>query len=278
DRALINLNTEFIAGIMMLVRGFVGEMHMTIFEPSGNPLVPLPDHEAFKFQSYVPLQLQNILEQTPPKVQILNTAKAILVGGAPVSYGLEQLLQQVQAPVFHTYGMTETVSHIALRQLNGPNKTQHYIAPPDVVLGTDKRGCLTIKADVTNNEIVVTNDLVNLLSENTFIWLGRADNTINTGGVKVQLEKVEQALTEVLHKLGMHRRNFIASLPDEKLGERIIAVLEGTPLSDHEEQQLQGMLTQVLTKYEIPKQFGYLNTFTETASGKIDRQKNLLLL
>ncbi|MBC3538165.1 AMP-binding protein [Rufibacter sediminis] len=278
DRVLVCLNTEYIAGMMMLVRGLVGNLHMTIIEPIGNPLASVGPEPQFDFMALVPLQLQTILEQTPEHLTKLNSMKAILLGGAAVSKSLEEAVQALEVPVYQSYGMTETISHIAVRRLNGEEKTDYYTAPPEVTLGQDKRGCLTISADVTGGETLETNDLVELLENNSFRWLGRADNTINSGGVKVQLEKVEAALGEALSGMGISRRYFAAALPDETLGERLIAVLEGSPLTEVEESNLKGKLSESLSKYETPKQFGYLPRLPETATGKIDRRSGLTLL
>ncbi|WP_210464485.1 AMP-binding protein [Rufibacter roseolus] len=278
DRVLVCMNTEYIAGMMMLVRGLVGNLHMTIIEPIGNPLASVDPDAEFDFIAMVPLQLQTILEGTPEKIEKLNKMKAILLGGAAISKTLEEAVQPLEVPVYQSYGMTETISHIAVRRLNGPGKTDYYTAPPEVTLGQDKRGCLTISAEVTGGETLITNDLVELLENNSFKWLGRADNTINSGGVKVQLEKVETALGDALAGLGISRRYFAAALPDETLGERLIAVLEGSPLTDEEETNLKGKLTEALSKYEIPKHFGYLPRLPETATGKIDRRGGMALI
>ncbi|RNI22503.1 AMP-binding protein [Rufibacter latericius] len=278
DRVLVCMNTEYIAGMMMLVRGLVGHLHLTIIEPIGNPLASVDPEAEFDFVAMVPLQLQTILEQTPEKKAKLNQMKALLLGGAAISKSLEEAVQDLQVPVYQSYGMTETISHIAVRRLNGQEKTDYYTAPPEVTLGQDERGCLTISADVTGEETIITNDLVDLLEGNSFRWLGRADNTINSGGVKVQLEKVEAAVGEALADLGISRRYFAAALPDETLGERLIAVLEGSPLTDVEEANLKGKLSESLSKFEIPKQFGYLPRLPETATGKIDRRGGMTLL
>ncbi|AMM51980.1 acyl-CoA synthetase [Rufibacter sp. DG15C] len=278
DKVLVCLNTEYIAGMMMLVRGLVGQLHMTIIEPIGNPLANVDADASFDFVAMVPLQLQMLLEQTPEKVDQLNQMKAVLLGGAAIHRNLEEAVQSLQVPVYQSYGMTETVSHVAVRQLNGKDRSEYYVAPQEVILGQDERGCLTISAEVTNHEILVTNDLVELRDAHSFKWLGRADNIINSGGVKVQLEKVEQALGDAMSNLGMNRRFFAAALPDEALGERLIAVLEGSPLAEEEEKNLKGMLNETLSKYEIPKQFGYLPRLPETATGKVDRRGGMALL
>jgi O-succinylbenzoic acid--CoA ligase len=278
DKALVCLNTEYIAGMMMLVRGLVGELHMTIIEPIGNPLASIEPDASFDFVAMVPLQLQTLLEQTPEKAEQLNQMKAVLLGGAAIHKNLEDAVQHLQVPVYQSYGMTETVSHVAVRPLNGPDKSDYYVAPEEVTLGQNERGCLTISAEVTHHLTLVTNDLVELRDDHSFKWLGRADNTINSGGVKVQLEKVEQALGDAMSSLGMNRRFFAAALPDEALGERLIAVLEGSPLTEEEEKNLKGRLGETLGKYEIPKQFGYLPRLPETATGKVDRRGGMALL
>ncbi len=278
DKVLVCLNTEYIAGIMMLVRGLVGQLHLTIVEPSANPFLHVAPEIEFDFVAMVPLQLQTILDQAPETKNRLNRMKAVLLGGAPVSAQLQEATNTLSVPVYQSYGMTETVSHVALRRLNGSEKTDHYIAPKGIKLEQDARGCLVITADVTNHQKVVTNDRVNLLNAHTFEWLGRIDNTINSGGVKIQIEIVEAALEAALADLGLPRVCFVGSLPDEKLGERLIAVIEGSPLTDDNEANLKAKLSANLSKYEQPKQFGYLPALPRTATGKIDRRGGLALL
>ncbi|HXA02929.1 MAG TPA: AMP-binding protein, partial [Cytophagaceae bacterium] len=162
DKSLICLNTEFIAGIMMLVRGFELKMNMTIIEPSSNPLKNIPVSESFDFTALVPMQMQKILEESQDKIALLNNMKAILLGGSPVSNRLEEDLQQITVPVFSTYGMTETVSHIAFRRLNGDSRSELYTIIEGVKTGTDERGCLTINTSSASHHTIVTNDLVEL--------------------------------------------------------------------------------------------------------------------
>ncbi|WP_242918550.1 AMP-binding protein [Pontibacter liquoris] len=275
DTMLVCLNTEYIAGMMMLTRGFIADMEMIIVEPVGNPMTLVEDNLKIDFSSYVPMQLHSILHETPEAIAQLNQMRGILVGGAPVSPALQRELQQVQAPVYHTYGMTETASHIALRRLNGPEAADYYQVLENIKVGLDKRGCLTIKGDITNNELLVTNDIVELLTPTRFRWIGRADNTINTGGVKVQIEKVELAVAEALIDWEPAPRFFIAPQPDELLGEKIVLLLESQPLVAHKEEELLTNLRPYLRKFEMPKELFYAPAFTETATGKLSRQRTL---
>lgn len=277
--ALVCLPTAYIAGRMMLVRGFVLGLHMTVVEPSSNPLVDVPSDVHFDFTALVPLQLQTILEGAPQQLAILQQMQAILIGGGPVSAALQQQLQRVQAPIYHTYGMTETVTHIALRRLNGPRAADAFTPLPGVELAQDARGCLTIRSAVTLGQTVVTNDRVTLRDDGTFVWLGRLDNVINTGGVKVQVEKVENALEQLL--LGYEddalarRRFFVAGLPDERLGQMVSVIMEGEALEAGVEEALKAALAARLERFAVPRRFCYVPQLSETPTGKIDRIASL---
>jgi O-succinylbenzoic acid--CoA ligase len=285
DRALVCVSAAYIAGLMMLVRGFELELHLTIVDPVNRPLAPFSPTTRFDFTAMVPLQLQETLQGVPHERAILNGMKAILIGGAPVSQTLEDQLQSITAPIYHTYGMTETVSHIALKRLNGPQRSACYVPFDGVHLAQDERGCLTITSVLTRGETLQTNDLVELYADGSFRWLGRVDNVINSGGVKVQIEKVETALETWLARYhdGCYaaRRFFVAALPDSRLGQRVVAVIEGEPfgggtaLSAEMIAIIRHTLQQSLSPYEIPRQWYFLPRFLETPTGKIDRLANV---
>ncbi|MBK0404747.1 AMP-binding protein [Adhaeribacter sp. BT258] len=275
DRALVCLNTETVGGLMLLVRGFLGDMQLTIIEPTANPLAVLPPECSFEYASFVPMQMQEMLVFSTESIAFFNRMKAILVGGAPVSYNLQQQISQLSVPVSHTYGMTETASHVALKRLNGPDASPYFKTLPGVEISTDDRGCLILKGAQTNFETIITNDLVNIIDSETFEWLGRADFVINSGGVKIQAEKVEMTLETTLAQLGITTNSFITSLPDEKLGEKVVAVLEHHFLDQVREAQLREKLQSVLSRYEIPKIFLFLPEFKKTTSGKLDRRQTL---
>jgi O-succinylbenzoic acid--CoA ligase len=274
DRELVCLNCESVGGLMMLVRGLEQSMHLTIVEPRADPLALVAPDAAFEFASFVPLQMRTLLDQG--YASRLNQMKAILVGGATVDSSLEKAIQQLQVPVYHTYGMTETASHIALRRINGPEASSYYRVLPGIHVAQDERGCLTVRADVTDDQLITTNDQVRLLDAHSFEWLGRADFIINSGGVKVQAEKVEQVLEVALAELGLPtRRVFVAGQPDARLGEQVTAFLEGEPLSETQTQALHNLLAERLDRYERPRNVIYVPQFQATTSGKIDRLATL---
>ncbi|RYY18254.1 MAG: acyl-CoA synthetase [Cytophagaceae bacterium] len=269
DRALVCLNCDFIGGKMMLVRGLERAMHLTVVEPHADPFAEVPAEAEFDFAAFVPLQLRAVLGAG--HAARLNTMRAILVGGAGVEPSLLADIQQLTVPVYLTYGMTETASHMALRRLNGPEASAHYRVLPGLHLGQDERGCLTVRGDVTDDQLITTNDRIQLLDKHTFDWLGRVDFVINSGGVKVQAEKVELVLDVALAELGEARRAFVAGQPDERLGQAVTAYVEGAPLGVTAEKHLLRLLAERLGKYEVPKAVRYVPTFRSTASGKLDR-------
>jgi O-succinylbenzoic acid--CoA ligase len=284
DRALVCVSVAYIAGMMMLVRGFELGLHLTIVDPVSQPLAQFSAATHFDFTAMIPLQLQETLQGMPHARTILDGMKGILIGGAPVSQMLEDRLQCITAPIYHTYGMTETVSHIALKRLNGPQHSACYVPFDGVRLGQDARGCLTITSVLTRGETLQTNDLVELYPNGSFRWLGRVDNVINSGGVKVQIEKVEAAMEAWLSRYQegryAERRFFVGALPDSRLGQMVIAAIEGEPfgggktLSPEMTATIRHMLQQVLTPYEIPRQWYFIPRFLETPTGKIDRLAN----
>ncbi len=274
DRALVCLNCEYVGGLMMLVRGLERQMHLTVVEPHADPLAYMAADAEFDFAAFVPLQLRTVLEAG--HAARLNKMRAILVGGASVDAALHRATQALTVPVWHTYGMTETASHVALRRLNGPEATDYYRVLPGIAAGQDARGCLTLRGDVTADKLIVTNDVVELLPQHHgFRWRGRADFVINSGGVKVQAEKVEQVLEVALAEVGAARACFVAGQPDSRLGEAVTAFVEGPALPAATEKKLLALLAERLEKYEHPRQVVYVPQFRMTATGKVDRAGTL---
>jgi len=288
DRALVCLSVEYIAGMMMLVRGFELGLHLTIIDPVSRPLARFAPAVRFDFTAMVPLQLHETLHGNRHECAILDDMKAVLIGGAPISLALEEQLQRVPAPLYHTYGMTETVSHVALRRLNGAQRSDRFIAFDEVRLGLDERGCLTITSTLTRGETLHTNDLVELHTDGSFLWVGRVDNVINSGGVKVHIEQVERALEAWLlrYQEGVYaeRRFFVGALEHARLGHAVVAIIEGEPCGGEAtgapslEAALRTHMQQVLTPYEVPRKVYFVSKLLETPTGKIDRRATLQYL
>ncbi len=267
--ALVCLNTRFVAGTMMLVRTMEIGMKPIIVEPSSNPLENVDEDLTIDFMAVVPLQLQTMLAAGLDKR--LNKMKVIIVGGAAIGQQLEAEIRRLVVPVYSTYGMTETVSHVALRQLNGKNKSQDYRLLDDIEARTDGRGCLALCGQVTNQEWVQTNDVIEWTTERTFKMVGRADNIINSGGIKIQLEKVEQKIGAIWP---YSSRFFCWYEPDERLGQKLILVYEALD-SELNKEKIKHSLSTVLTNYETPKKIVGVPIFIETPTGKIDKRQTL---
>ncbi len=265
NTALHCLSTHFIAGKMMLVRAMILGLELDIVEPAINPLENNTKH--YDFCAMVPMQLQNSLAE-------LQKIKTVIVGGASVSYALQDKLQDISCNVYETYGMTETITHIAVKKLNNfvditlsTKERSYFKVFPNISISKDKRDCLVIDAPQLNTETIITNDIVKLHSETEFEILGRFDNMINSGGIKLFPEQIEAKLQ---HKI--KQRFFIASEKDETLGDKVILVLEG------KSKELESNVFQDLDTYETPKQIYTVSHFKEASTGKIQRTETLKLL
>jgi len=274
--ALVCLNTQYIAGQMMLVRCFTTGMRIMAIDPNANPLASIPADVHIDFTAWVPYQVYEILAS--PQANRLNAVRYSIIGGAPLNREAIQALQQYSCRFFATYGMTETISHIALQSLNGNAPSPVFQALPGISIYTDARGCLVIEAPHLP-ERIVTNDLVEMKEKDSFVWLGRWDNIINSGGVKIIPEKVEQAAGEVLSKCGVNRSFFIAAKPDSKLGQKIILLLEGKDdVESIPRELIYKEFKQAVSAYEIPRDIIVVEQFAYTNTGKIDRRKTIEMI
>ena len=252
DSALCCLPFSYIAAKMMFVRAWVLGLKLDIIKPSSNPLEFIS--KPYDFSAMVPLQIHNSLSK-------LNQIGTLLVGGAAVSIDLAFQLKQYHCTVFETFGMTETVSHIAAKNLSEGETVFRVL--PNISIAQDNRGCLTVNAPHLNPRLLQTNDVVSLISKDAFKWLGRFDHVINSGGVKIHPEVLEQ-------KLQNHIKTpfFIAGVPDEVLGQKAVLIIEG------EAKQLELDLNEIET-IKRPKATYFLAQFHRTKSGKIQRQKTI---
>lgn len=261
------LPIEYIAGKMMIVRALTLGWHIDVIEPRSNPLNEID--KTYDFSAMVPLQLKNSLK----KLHLINQ---LIVGGGAVSYDLEQKIQGLSTKIYATYGMTETITHIAIKELNGISSEgdkSHYELLPSVKIYTDSRGCLVIDAPNVSDETVITNDIVDILSDKEFQWKGRFDNVINSGGVKLHPEEIEKKLSPYFTK-----RFFVAGVPDEVLGEKLILLIESpenSVLNSPDFETFKKMKYSILDKYEIPKEIFFLTQFVETQTSKIQRKQTL---
>ena len=253
NTALHCLPNNYIAGKMMLVRAMILGLEMDLVEPTSQPIFDYD--KTYHFTAMLPMQLESTLSY-------LHNVKTIIVGGSSVSKHLIDLSQSLKAKVYATYGMTETASHIALKPLNNKMREPYFKVLPKVKISQDERGCLVIDAPKVAKEKVITNDLVKLHSETEFEWLGRIDNVINSGGVKLFPEQIEEKL-----KGNLPNQFFIASEPDKSLGEQVVMIVES------DSNVINKDIFNALDKFEIPKKVYNVPQFKMTPTGKIKRSE-----
>lgn len=264
QKVLLCLPVDFIAGKMMVVRAFVLGLNLIPIEPSGNPLNKID--EFFAFAAMTPMQVYNTLKQKSGHHK-LNQLKNLIIGGGEINQALLKKIINLENNTYHTYGMTETLTHVALKKLNGHNPDANFIALPGIKFERDDRSCLVIHAPHLSGDKYITNDIIDLISEQTFNFIGRFDNVINSGGIKISPESVEQKLSSFISQ-----RFIISSLPDNILGQKVVLIIEG------KEKPIINFAKTNLTKYEMPKQIYCLDYFPETQNGKILRKQIVKLI
>jgi len=251
DKALLCLPTQFIAGKMMLVRSLILGLELDVVSPSLHPLAL--NSTTYDFVAMVPLQVQNSIDE-------LSKVRKLIIGGAKMDSSLEEQLLPLKTEIYETYGMTETITHIAAKRLGD----SVFSILPNVKISQDDRQCLVINVSTISDEPIVTNDLVELVNEQQFIFLGRIDNVINSGGVKLIPEQIEAKLIGKISN-----RFFVTGLPDTVLGEKLVLVIEG------EKQDFPADFFDVLGKYEKPKEIVFVSKFKENENGKLLRKPTL---
>ena len=260
DRLLLSLSCRYIAGKMMVVRAIVGQMNLITVDPAGD--FDILEDELFDFGALVPNQVFKLLEQTSGKEKLQNI-RNLLVGGSAITSELQTRISRLSNRVVSTYGMTETASHIAIRELSGDQKSEFYHCLPGISVSLSDSDCLQIHLPELD-EPLQTNDLAELQSNTCFKIMGRADSVIISGGIKYSPETIEKKLEALINQ-----RFIISSLPDEKLGEKLVLVIEGEPFNTI---NLEQKLNNLLMPYELPKTIIFQEKFLETASGKIIRK------
>lgn len=251
DKVLNCLPVKYVAGKLMFVRSFILGLDMDFVAPTSRPLKN--NETIYDFSAMVPLQAQNSIAE-------LKNVKKLIVGGAKINDELEKELLKLSTRSFETYGMTETVSHIAAKKVGD----KIFTVLPNVSVNIDDRNCLVIEALSISDGKIITNDLVNLISPAQFEFLGRLDNVINSGGIKLMPEQIEEKLTSLISQ-----RFFVIGLPDVDLGEKLVLVIEG------EKFDVDQSIFNKLDKYEKPKDILFVPQFKETGNGKIIRKESV---
>jgi len=259
DTALLCMSLNYIAGKMMVVRSIERNLKLITVEPSGHPLT---EDSKYDLVAMVPMQVYNSL-QVPEEKERLMQIKHLIIGGGAIDETMEEELRDFPNAIWSTYGMTETLSHIALRRLNGKEASEWYEPFPSVKVRLNEEGCLVIDAPEVCEETLVTNDIAEIeASGRRFRILGRKDNVICSGGIKIQTEEVERTLKPYLDAPYM-----ISKRPDPKFGEIVVLLTEGD-ISDARE-----ACERILPKYQQPKDYFRVDRIPLTETGKPARKE-----
>jgi O-succinylbenzoic acid--CoA ligase len=249
----------------MLVRALVWNCEITLVEPNSDPLAM--QEEPFDLVAMVPLQVEASLA-SPSSLEKLKAIQTVLIGGAPLSDSLQMSLHQEGIAAWQTFGMTETVSHIALAPIGTGELI--YQTLPGVEIGVSENQCLWIQSTMSGSAKIQTNDVIELRSKNTFTWLGRVDFVVNSGGIKLFPEQLEKKISALMTDSYPGMPYFFYGEADERLGQRLVLFIEGEQ-SEVTLEVLEEELKKLLGKFEMPKQIYLLPRFKYTPSGKINR-------
>lgn len=270
DSALLCMPLDYIAGKMVVVRSIERGLRLISVEPSSHPLRDVA--EIPTFAAMVPMQVIKSL-QVPEEAEKLRQIKQLIIGGGAIDSNLAEVLKTFPNNVWSTYGMTETLSHIALRRLNGDYSSLWYTPFPSVKISISQDGTLVIDAPSVCSEELITNDIAEINERGQFRIIGRRDNTINTGGVKVQIEEVELLLTE---ESGLKDGFRISWREHQVLGQEIVMLIDAS-ITEQKMALLKSAIS-TLPKYWQPKDIVVVDTLPMTETGKPDRAKTRLLL
>ncbi len=259
DSALLCMPLDYIAGKMVVVRSLVSHLHLISVMPSSHPLKDIT--QPIDFAAMVPLQVYSSLQE-PAERERLMSIRHLIIGGGAIDDSLESQLQQFPNAVWSTYGMTETLSHIALRRISGENSSLWYSPLDGVDVSLSSDSCLEIYAPQVNPEKLHTNDIAELRTlpdgSKEFRILGRKDNVIDSGGIKIQAEEVERLLRPHLSCGFM-----ITKVSDARLGEAVTLLVESDDVDN-----ILAVCKHVLPRHWVPRHIFPESHIPITETGK----------
>ncbi|TRX46516.1 AMP-binding protein [Bacteroides sp. HF-5092] len=257
--ALLCMNLRYIGAMMVVVRSLVAGLNLIVRPASGHPLADIK--EPLGFVAMVPLQVYNTL-QIPEEKERLKQTDILIIGGGAVDEALEAEIKHLPTAVYSTYGMTETLSHIALRRLNGTSASEHYYPFSSVKLSLSAENTLIIDAPLVCDGTLQTNDIARIYPDGSFMILGRKDNVINSGGIKIQAEEIEKVLRPFIPLPFV-----ITSVPDHRLGQAVTLLIAG----QLDTKEIEDKLQTILEPYYRPRYILTTDCIPQTKNGKISR-------
>ena len=248
----------YVAGKMMVIRALVNDWNLYVVPPASS--ISLPREVSIEFAAMTPMQVDATLGNGWPDI------KKLIIGGAALSAKLKQQLSDLSTQCYETYGMTETLTHVAIKEVSRDPGQHHFNTIGDVSIEIDDRHCLVVRAPHISAAPIVTNDIVELHSDSSFELLGRIDSVINSGGIKLFPLSIESAIADIINVA-----YYIDKEQDETLGERAVLHLESEPWSQEKKSEWLANIRKLLPSTHIPKAIYFHDRFDRTASGKIKR-------
>ncbi len=258
SNVLLCLPVEFIAGKMMIVRAIAGDLNLLLTAPKG--IVSVPDKEEVELAAMVPYQVHKLLE----KGYRFGNIKKLIIGGTAINDFILRHIENLETEIYESYGMAETCSHIALKRINGKKKEAAFHLMKDIHIETNDSGCLVIHSTYLDNTPIETTDVIHKITEKEFEYVGRLDNVINSGGIKIYPENLEKELRHVTGK-----ECVIIPVPDTLLGQRPVLCIESNEPVDNN--LITKTILNIFNKYHLPKGIICYPTLPRNASMKIDR-------
>lgn len=270
--ALNCLPIEFVAGKMMLLRSIVGKLNCYVVKPSADPLFDV-EYDV-DFVAITPYQLHDILKN-PESKEKLNRIKVVIIGGAAINENDRKLISAMDPESYLSYGMTETLTHIAMCPLKGSLSLSAFkLIHEDFSIEVNKMGQLKIRSPYKHAELIETNDIAELTSSNSFLLKGRSDNVINSGGIKIHPEEIESLLSEYIST-----PFFVTGISSDSFGERVTLVVEVGDSAAEKIQNLEELIKEInIDNKHKPRAIVMLSRFVYTDSGKINRNETVKLI
>lgn len=259
DSALLVLPVDFIAGKMMIVRALEIGMDLYYFPPQVSVFNKID--RPYDFAAFIPLQIQFAIDAG--QTEKLNYLNISIIGGAPLSDKYIAAIKNIKSDIYATYGMTETITHIAMKDLK--QEPSSYKALPGIEFSVDSNNCLQIKSDRLPESFIKTKDVVQLTSSTTFDFIGRFDHIINSGGLKIIPEEIEEFCQKILGE-----DVFAGYQKDPRLGQKLVLVLES---EKQNETNIIKKLKGEIPKNKIPGKVFFIQSFIRTENQKINRKK-----
>ena len=252
---MLCLSSNYIAGKMMLVRAIIGRLNIILIEPTLTPSSSI--NQPVDFLPLVPAQAKELL-----RGKKRDLVKILLIGGGQVDSSIEDLLIDSNLNVFESFAMTETLSHFALKKIH-PIKQEYFTTLPGFKIEVTPDNELILLDNELLDEAVITKDIVEMYDESHFKWLGRSDNLINSAGIKIFPEQIENQLKPKLTNISF----IIAGVPSNKYGQEVVLIIEGPEIDTDQ------IDFNIVDRYSVPKKIYFFPKFPRTESGKIQRNK-----